>query len=341
MMTDSRDMLTKKHCENHDEPQDYEGKLLIIKPEKLKLQFRNPVVQYFFATSGFGCKPELGDKKVFGQFLADGMKEQLYRSDFIGIADKEQLPKWAVKRLEILEAPKMKIRVFQLKDNAENQFMSLGTTMTHGGVKAENYHQVYGGEVFADNLEGVFLLCNTDHPPGYCGHSLSVSDVVEVCEGKDRGFYFVDSFGFKKLDDFDIEKTNHADMMKILVLENDRAPYTAEIRHDGIHAMQSVVGGSFECVYFEPKGDAVCWCNDEFLLNGSAPNRKIGDVLVHGTCFISGDGKNEYGEYDACSLRDDQIELYSRMFPQSVICTQDMQIEEKEDMSEEIGQDLS
>ena len=259
MMTDSRDMLSEKHCEQHDEPQDYEGKLLIIKPEKLKLQFRNPVVQYFFATSGFGCKPELGNKKVFGQFLADGLKEQLYRSDFIGIADKEQLPKWAARRLEILEAPKMKIRVFQIKDYTENRFMNHEYTLKHGGIKAESYHQVYGGEVFADSLEGVFLLCNTDHPPGYCGHSLSVSDVVEVCEGKDRGFYFVDSFGFKKLDDFDISKTNHADMMKILVLENDRAPYTAEIRHDGINAMQSVVGGSFECVYFEPKGDAVCW----------------------------------------------------------------------------------
>ena len=66
MMTD---MLSEKHCEQHDAPQDYEGKLLIIKPEKLKLQFRNPVVQYFFATSGFGCKPELGDKKVFRKGL--------------------------------------------------------------------------------------------------------------------------------------------------------------------------------------------------------------------------------------------------------------------------------
>lgn len=341
MMTDSRDMLTKKHCENHDEPQDYEGKLLIIKPEKLKLQFRNPVVQYFFATSGFGCKPELGDKKVFGQFLADGLKEQLYRSDFIGIADRSQLQKWAARRLEILEAPKMKIRVFQLKNGSDNIFMNYDHTAENGGVMSENYRQIYGGEVYAGSLENVFSLCNTDFPPGYYGRSMSVSDVVEICEGRNRGFWFVDSFGFKKLEDFDISKTNHADMMKILVLENDRAPYTAEIRHDGINAMQSVVGGSFECVYFEPKGDAVCWCNDEFLLNGSAPNRKIGDVLVHGTCFISGDGKNEYGEYDACSLRDDQIELYSRMFPQSVICTQDMQIEEKEDMSEEIRQDLS
>ena len=324
------ELLTEKHCEQHKEPQDYEGRLLIVKPDRLGMQYRNPVFQYFYAETGFGCKPNVLGTKVFGRFLADNDRGQLYRDDFIGIADRAKLPKWAVKRLEILEAPKMKIRVFQLKDNAENQFMSLGSTMTHGGVKAENYHQVYGGEVLADGLDGVFLLCNTDHPPGYYGHSLSVSDVVEVCEGKDRGFYFVDSFGFKKLDDFDISKTTHADMMKILVLENDRAPYTAEIRHDGIHAMQSVVGGSFECVYFEPNGDAVCWCNDEFLLNGSAPNRKIGNTLIHGTCFISGDGMDQNGEYDACSLRDDQIELYSRRFSQSVICMEDMALPEME-----------
>ena len=111
-------------------------------------------------------------------------------------------------------------------------------------------------------------------------------------------------------------------------------------RRRAAEAVQSVVGGSFECVYFEPKGDAVCWCNDEFLLNGSAPNRKIGDVLVHGTCFISGDGKNSYGEYDARSLRDDQIELYSRMFSQSVICIEDTETI-TEEMSEDIGQDMT
>lgn len=313
------DMLSEKHCEQHDKPQDYEGKLLIIKPEKLKEQFRNPVVQYFYATSGFGCKPELGDKKVFGYFLADGLKEQLYRSDYIGIADREKLPKWAARRLEILEKPKMKVRIFQLESGSDNIFMNYEHTAANGGIKEDKYKQIYGGEVYADSLEDVFTIGNTDQPPGYYGRSISVSDVIEICEGKDTGFWFVDSFGFKRLDDFDISKTNHADMMKILILENDRPPYSAEIRHDGIDAMQSVVGGSFECVYFEPKGDAVCWCNDEFLLNSSAPNRIIGETLVHGSCFISGDGWNEYGERDACSLTSEQIEKYSRMFPQSVI----------------------
>lgn len=306
------------------------GNLLIIKPERLAVQFRNPIVQYFYAASGFGCKPENGDKKVFGCYLADGMRDQLYRSDFLGIADSEQLPKWARNRLENLQTPKMKIRIFQLKDNNDNLFMSHDNTISHGGIRSEDYRQVYGGQVSADGLEDVFALCNSDKmPPGYCGRSLSVSDVIEICEGRNKGFYFCDSFGFQKLDDFDIEKTDHKDMLKILVLENDKPPYAAEIRHD-IHAMQNVVGGSIEAVYFESESDALCWCNDEFLLNGSTPNRKIGDVLVHGTCYICGDGINADGEYDSCSLTEEQIEKYTRMFPQSVIMLE----KQNEDMTD-------
>lgn len=340
-MLKMNELLTEKHCEQHKEPPGFENKLLIIKPEKLRPEFRKPYFQYFFAESGFGCHPGVLGTKVFGRFLADDQRGQMYRDDFIGVADRSQLPKWAERRLEILEKPKMQVRIFQLNDSSENLFMNYDHTMSFGGIKAEEYRQIYGGEVFADGLDRVFMLGNTDQPPGYCGRSVSVSDVIEICEGKDKGFYYVESFGFKKLDDFDISKTDHADMMRILVLENDRPPYVAEIRHDGIEAMQSVVGGSFECVYFEPKGDAVCWCNDEFLLNDSAPNRMIGETLVHGTCFISGDGMNEYGEYDACSLTDQQIELYSRMFPQSGICIEEMQEEPTEEMSEEIGQTMT
>ena len=43
---------------------------------------------------------------------------------FIGIADRSQLPKWAERRLDILEKPKMKVRIFQLKDSSENLFMN-------------------------------------------------------------------------------------------------------------------------------------------------------------------------------------------------------------------------
>lgn len=315
-------LLSSEECLKNSDKEDYTNKLLILKPEILNDRARKPVFQYFYAESGFGCDPDRRGRKVFGKFLADGENTYFDRSYFLGIADREKLPEWAEKRLAAMEAPKMKVRIFQIdpeKDTNDLEFRDHEFAMSKGGVDPSIYKQVYGGIVHAEGLEELFVFCNTcQDPPGYCGHSMSVSDVIEICEGKDKGFYYVDSIGFKKLPEFDISKTDHADMMKIVVLENDHEPYTAEIRKD-IHAMQSVVGGNIEPVYFEESGDAVCWCNDEFLLNGSAPNRIIGDTLIHGTCFISGDGYNEEGERDSCSLTDEQITKYTEMFPQSVV----------------------
>ena len=66
--------------------------------------------------------------------------------------------------------------------------------------------------------------------------------------------------------------------MRILVFEPLKEPYVKDIEDD-IQAMQEVVGGSIEPIYFEQTNDALCWCNDEFLLNGSKPNRIIGNTL--------------------------------------------------------------
>ena len=326
--------LTKVHCENHKEPQDYKNKLLIIKPERLNELCRRGEFQYFYATDGFGCLPDSLGRAVFGHFLLDGQKARLERSDFFGIADKSQLPIWAANRLEILEKPQMKIRVFQLREASPLTFMNFEETSKRGGVKTKDYRQVYGGTVFAKDLEDVFRICNTELPYGYHGHSLSVSDIVEVCQGEDKGFYFVDSVGFKKLDDFNITQTDHENMMKVLILEKDRLPYEAEIKHN-IYAMQHIVGGSFDIIYFEPKDDAICFCNDEFLLNGSQPNRVIGDTLVHGICFITGNGVNEYVEYDSCSLTDEQIRKYTDKFGQSVILDEELAIPTQDESQEE------
>ena len=145
---------------------------------------------------------------------------------------------------------------------------------------------------------------------------MSVSNVIEVCEGKDKGFYFCDSVGFRPID-FDISQTNHKDMMRILIVEVGKAPYETEIIHS-IHAMQSVVGGLIEPIYFEPDNDAVAWCNEEFLLYDYEPNRVIGGVLVHGTVYISGNTFTKDG-WDSCSLTDGQISKYSEMFALSAL----------------------
>lgn len=105
--------------------------------------------------------------------------------------------------------------------------------------------------------------------------------------------------------------------MKILVVEPEKAPYEREISDD-LHEMQKVVGGFIEPIYFERKNDALVFCNEEFLLNGSQPNRMVGDVLVHGTFFVIGNRETEYGEEESCSLTNEQLSRYTKEFAEPI-----------------------
>ena len=306
-------LLDKKKCLADDK--EYAEKLLILKPTALIDEFRKPYFQYFYAQSGFGCYPDKLGGKVFGKFLADSEDCCFHRSNFLGVADTEQLPQWAQKRLEQLTAPKMRIRVFQIDDSRDSKnlmFSSHEAVMKSAGVDAEIYRQVYGGVVNCSDLEGVFSVCNTDFPAGYYGRSLSVSDVVEICDGEQKGFYYCDVVGFQKID-FDISKVNRSDMLRILICETGKEPCEAEIR-DELEAKQSVVGGLIEPVYFTRNDKVLVYCDEEFLLKGYEPNRKVGDTIIHGTFMVVGNGENECGEGIEVSLTDEQINEYSKMF---------------------------
>ena len=65
------------------------------------------------------------------------------------------------------------------------------------------YDKVYDGECSKlDSLEGIYMTLNMRQPADYECRSLSVSDVVEIKESEsiEPGFYFVNSYGFKKID---------------------------------------------------------------------------------------------------------------------------------------------
>ena len=173
----------------------------------------------------------------------------------------------------------MKIRVFQIdheKDEKNLAFRDYRTALAKNGRIDESiYKQVYGGEVPCRTLEEVYALCNGENKPlGYIAESMSVSNVIEVTDDVNHCCFYVDSVGFRMVD-FDTSKADRSDMMRILILENEKVPYEAEISHD-IHAMQNVVDGSIEPIYFTPRDDAIVYCNDEFLLHDYAPNRFVG-----------------------------------------------------------------
>ena len=70
-------------------------------------------------------------------------------------------------------------------------------------IKKEDYELVYVGELSGTmTLEDIFERFNMDHPKGFRGHSLSVSDVVVLNDGENVTAHFVDSISFEQLDSF-------------------------------------------------------------------------------------------------------------------------------------------
>ncbi|MEG0273374.1 MAG: DUF3849 domain-containing protein [Hydrogenoanaerobacterium sp.] len=82
------------HC-NDKTHLDYTGKVMVLRPNHLKDEYKTPRDQLILCEGGFGCSPTASGRKVFGRFVSDGEKCQYDRSDFIGELKEEHLPNWA------------------------------------------------------------------------------------------------------------------------------------------------------------------------------------------------------------------------------------------------------
>ena len=96
-------MFGAEHCEAGD--LDYTGRVLILRPDRLKEECLSPQNQVWYGESGFGCSPTARGRAVFATCLGDGEKARWSRSDFIGVLDEQYLPDWAMERLSELRGP--------------------------------------------------------------------------------------------------------------------------------------------------------------------------------------------------------------------------------------------
>lgn len=230
----------------------------------------------------------------------------------------------------------MKINIYQInrdRDTQQLKFMSLDAVrkvLRSAEPDCATYDRVYSGDVKCRNLEDVFVLFNSGRPEGFRGHSLSVSDVVEVedAAGITPGFYFCDSVGFKEIP-FQSEATTNIVVQKpstqVVLVEPGKLAQIAEIGTT-LDAMQRTVSGSIEVCY--PFEEQVCIvCNDEGKISGLPLNRAIRDEDTHeivdivaGTFFICDCRKESFG-----SLSKEQQKRYLEKyrFPERFFRTRD------------------
>ncbi len=93
----------------------------------------------------------------------------------------------------------------------------------------------------------------------------------------------------------------------ILRIEPGQAPVIKEIPNTP-EAMQTEVGGYFECIFY-PTGCAAV-VNEEGKINGMEPNRRIGATIVCGPFFLC--CVNHKGEFSSLTKTD--IHNFSHLF---------------------------
>lgn len=95
------------------------------------------------------------------------------------------------------------VRVWQLKPDVDIYMKFVGyeeMCRKFGPPTKENYQQVYDGAVETNELEALYTKFNVDIPQEYEGHSLSMSDVLELYDEQGSSFYYVDRIGFKQVE---------------------------------------------------------------------------------------------------------------------------------------------
>ena len=214
----------------------------------------------------------------------------------------------------------MEIRIYQINSDRDAygyKFMNMDWVKKHWGeqgVDSEIYDKVYEGTIDGSSLEDVFCTFNFSRPVGFKGHSLSVSDVVEVIQSSETepGFYFCDSIGFQKVE-FDTSRVpDKEEKIRVVLLEPGKLARVADI-DSSLEGMQKTVNGWIEAVY--PFEEEVCIiCNEEGKLNGMPLNRAIrceGQItdIIAGPCFVCSCDKASFG-----SLTEAQQQKYLKLF---------------------------
>ena len=93
-------------CEQVSYQEDIRGKVVVIRPEVLRREYRHATCQLQLCTSGSGAYPNSRGTACYCTELYSGQRARFERSDILGVIAPEDLPKWAKHYLELRQAEK-------------------------------------------------------------------------------------------------------------------------------------------------------------------------------------------------------------------------------------------
>lgn len=92
--------LTAKDCTPLSHDDDLHDRVIVIKPDVLRREYRMATRQLKLCTGGFGASPKSRGTACFCVDLYSGKESRFERMDVLGTLEPEQLPEWARLGLE-------------------------------------------------------------------------------------------------------------------------------------------------------------------------------------------------------------------------------------------------
>ena len=92
---DGNSIITAAQCEGISSKDDLHGKVIVIKPEELRREYRTATHQLKLCTGGFGASPNSRGSACFCTDLLTGRESRFERRDVLGTMEPDELPQWA------------------------------------------------------------------------------------------------------------------------------------------------------------------------------------------------------------------------------------------------------
>jgi len=100
------DLFTAEHCYPHDYSQKIEDKVMAVRADIFRREYRRGENQLVLVTGGNGALPNPSGTKVYYKRLSDGHEGYVRRNEILGEVKPECMPDWAAKKLSALQAAK-------------------------------------------------------------------------------------------------------------------------------------------------------------------------------------------------------------------------------------------
>lgn len=94
------DEITAKDCKPISYDDAIEDKVIVIRGNVLRPEFRHASHQLMLCTGGFGAQKNARGRTCYCISLYSGKQTSFYRGDVLGVMDKRALPEWAKIRLQ-------------------------------------------------------------------------------------------------------------------------------------------------------------------------------------------------------------------------------------------------